>query len=200
METLLSLTSKRAGEWFKEELRELGGLEHIVKTICECSKSLETYISQWTDPLLDKLRKIDRCLRVLENVTSQNEENQIYLLKYNDGILISTMIKLYKICNDEIALYPCTDPTDKVSTGYVIREALLATLKVLINLTQDFNKKSKLIVCVVVVVIVSDLDVCSFVLQCSVTILYLAGLVLLSPVYIYYYKSRITYQMKRSLI
>ncbi|WP_348240508.1 hypothetical protein, partial [Salmonella enterica] len=24
METLLSLTSKRAGEWFKEELRELG--------------------------------------------------------------------------------------------------------------------------------------------------------------------------------
>jgi Wings apart-like protein regulation of heterochromatin len=31
METLLSLTSKRAGEWFKEELRELGGLDHLVK-------------------------------------------------------------------------------------------------------------------------------------------------------------------------
>lgn len=31
METLLSLTSKRAGEWFKEELRDLGGLEHLVK-------------------------------------------------------------------------------------------------------------------------------------------------------------------------
>ena len=30
METLLSLTSKRAGEWFKEELRELGGLDHLV--------------------------------------------------------------------------------------------------------------------------------------------------------------------------
>ncbi|KAK6626622.1 hypothetical protein RUM44_009098 [Polyplax serrata] len=141
METLLSLTSKRAGEWFKEELRELGGLEHIVKTISDCSKSLETYISQWTDHLLDRLRKIDRCLRVLENVTSQNEENQVYLLKYQDGILLSTIIKLYKICNDEISLYPCTDPTDKVSTGYVIREALLATLKVLINLTQDYNKK-----------------------------------------------------------
>lgn len=33
METLLSLTSKRAGEWFKEELRELGGLDHLVKII-----------------------------------------------------------------------------------------------------------------------------------------------------------------------
>lgn len=33
METLLSLTSKRAGEWFKEELRELGGLDHLVMKI-----------------------------------------------------------------------------------------------------------------------------------------------------------------------
>jgi hypothetical protein len=32
METLLSMTSKRAGEWFKEELRELGGLGHLAKT------------------------------------------------------------------------------------------------------------------------------------------------------------------------
>lgn len=30
METLLSLTSKRAGDWFKEELRLLGGLDHII--------------------------------------------------------------------------------------------------------------------------------------------------------------------------
>ena len=30
METLLSMTSKKAGEWFKEELRDLGGLDHLV--------------------------------------------------------------------------------------------------------------------------------------------------------------------------
>lgn len=73
METLLSLTSKRAGEWFKEELRELGGLEHIVKTIRDCHRHINTQDitrSGWTDPLLDKLRKVDRCLRVLENVRS----------------------------------------------------------------------------------------------------------------------------------
>lgn len=73
METLLSLTSKRAGEWFKEELRELGGLEHIVKTIRECHRHINgqnVLRSGWTDPLLDKLRKVDRCLRVLENVSS----------------------------------------------------------------------------------------------------------------------------------
>lgn len=73
METLLSLTSKRAGEWFKEELRELGGLEHIVKTVRECHRHINgqnVLRSGWTDPLLDKLRKVDRCLRVLENVSS----------------------------------------------------------------------------------------------------------------------------------
>ena len=32
MESLLSLTSRRAGEWFKEELRLVGGLDHIADT------------------------------------------------------------------------------------------------------------------------------------------------------------------------
>lgn len=32
MESLLSLTSRRAGEVFKEELRILGALDHIVDT------------------------------------------------------------------------------------------------------------------------------------------------------------------------
>lgn len=67
MEALLSLTSRRAGEWFKEELRQLGGLEHIVQTINDCSNAVN-YQIEWCPPMLDKLRKIDRCLRVLENV------------------------------------------------------------------------------------------------------------------------------------
>lgn len=68
METLLSMTSKRAGEWFKEELRQLGGLDHILKTVCDCCSQVSGSIEEWTDLLLDKLRKIERCLRVLENV------------------------------------------------------------------------------------------------------------------------------------
>ena len=32
METLLSLTSKQAGDWFKEDLRTFGGLDHIIDT------------------------------------------------------------------------------------------------------------------------------------------------------------------------
>ncbi|XP_034945654.1 protein wings apart-like [Chelonus insularis] len=145
METLLSLTSKRAGEWFKEELRELGGLEHIVKTITDCYRYIEANDStrtEWSEPLLDKLRKVDRCLRVLENVTHMNEENQIYLLNYQDGILVNTMAKLYDLCGREIPNHPTMDISDKTSTGAVIRECIFAVLKVLINLTHRFNRQS----------------------------------------------------------
>ncbi|XP_043498318.1 protein wings apart-like [Polistes fuscatus] len=145
METLLSLTSKRAGEWFKEELRELGGLEHIIKTIRECHRHINVHDvtrARWTEPLLDKLRKVDRCLRVLENVTHMNEENQVYLLKYGDGVLVSTLASLYNLCRQEIPIYPTTDTSDKSSTGAVVRECLFAIIKVLINLTHRFNRQS----------------------------------------------------------
>lgn len=142
METLLSLTSKRAGEWFKEELRELGGLEHIVRTVVECSRVVDDTVTSWTPQLLDRLRKVDRCLRVLENVTLQNEENSMYLLTYGDGVLVDTLVRLYKLCDAEICNYPVYSMADKESTGFVIRECLIANLKVLINLTHDFNNRS----------------------------------------------------------
>ena len=70
METLLSLTSKRAGEWFKEELRELGGLDHLVRTMKDCiSYLLADEISMWTESLHNKLRKAGRVLKVLESVS-----------------------------------------------------------------------------------------------------------------------------------
>lgn len=71
-----------------------------------------------------------------------NEENQNYILKYNDGAAIDTLVKLYRLCDAEIPLYPVTDIADKESTGAVIRETLLVTLKVLINLTHHFNANS----------------------------------------------------------
>uniref|UniRef100_UPI003AAF499C wings apart-like protein homolog n=1 Tax=Centroberyx gerrardi TaxID=166262 RepID=UPI003AAF499C len=86
METLLSLTSKRAGDWFKEELRLLGGLDHIVDKVKECVDNLNQEDDK--EKLVSSLWGAERCLRVLESVTVHNPENQSYLIAYKDSSLI----------------------------------------------------------------------------------------------------------------
>lgn len=79
-------------------------------------------------------------------MTQNNEENQTYILKYDNGMMIDTLVNLYKLCDGEIPLYPITDIADKSSTGTIIREALLVTLKVLINLTHHYRQQCKFII------------------------------------------------------
>ena len=46
-------------EWFKEELRQLGGLDHLVRTMSDCLDFLTAdEISMWTEPLHNKLKKV----------------------------------------------------------------------------------------------------------------------------------------------
>lgn len=80
---------------------------------------------------------------MLVQVTMQNEQNNIYLLEYQDGILIDTLVKMYKVCDYEIPLYPTDSITDKDSTGAVLRECLIANIKVLLNITHDYQNKCK---------------------------------------------------------
>lgn len=144
MESLLSLTSKRAGEWLKEDLRELGGIEHIIKTVCDCCNQITEFVDEWTEPLLEKLNKIGRCLRILENVTSNNEENQRYILHYKSQVFIKTLCKFFNLLSKELVDHPTTEKSAKDSAAVAIRETLIPLLKVIINLTHPFNERGKL--------------------------------------------------------
>ncbi|XP_037937481.1 protein wings apart-like [Teleopsis dalmanni] len=144
METLLSLTSKRAGEWFKEELRELGGLEQIIKTICDSCRPIitcseESLAINWTHSLLENIQTVERCMRVLENVTQMNEENQKYILNYAKGGTVKTLCTLYRLCDRELVLHPTSEHTAKDDPGVLLRQVLIPLMKVLINLTHTFN-------------------------------------------------------------
>ena len=164
METLLSLTSKRAGEWFKEELRELGGLDHLVRetkvsitcmpsryafqvrTMSDCVNCLTADdISVWTEQLHDKLKRCDRVVKVLENVTHENEENCLYLLKYEGGRFLGLMHTLFKLLDEEVPLHPCEadDAADKDSVSFTLREALFNVVRVYINLVHDYRSTCK---------------------------------------------------------
>jgi hypothetical protein len=162
METLLSLTSKRAGEWFKEELRDLGGLDHLVRTLSECVAYLTAdEITMWTEPLQNKLKKADRVLKVLENVrltftyirpyilhnlafaqvTHENEENCTYLLHYKSGEFLGLIHSMYKLLDDEVSLNPSLNVQDKETMSFTLREALFDCMRVYINLVHDYHQQ-----------------------------------------------------------
>ncbi|MCL4126452.1 UNVERIFIED_CONTAM: hypothetical protein GTU68_005604, partial [Idotea baltica] len=148
METLLSLTSKRAGEWFKEELRELGGVDHLTRTVTSYCNLFSADFQCWTSYLLDKLSKIDRCLKVLENVTHQNEVNQEYLLNMNGGQFSNTLMRLFSMCHSEVPLNPMKSDDPLTLSSYNpeaskgIIPTLITTIKVLINLTHGTRKEA----------------------------------------------------------
>lgn len=84
METLLGLTSKRAGDWFKVELRRMKGIDFIVNTVIRCA---EKHTEE------GQIVKIDRCMHVLENVRIKwnNRLSRFYFKKIHLFRLHSTM-------------------------------------------------------------------------------------------------------------
>ncbi|KAM7408483.1 hypothetical protein PAMA_002282 [Pampus argenteus] len=148
METLLSLTSKRAGDWFKEELRLLGGLDHIVDKVKECVQNLSEEDDK--ENLVASLWGAERCLRVLESVTVQNPENQGYLIAYKDSQLIVSSARALWYCEDMIQRYSRALNNSSLSSsgaalphcsfsnvGKAVEDCMRAVIGVLLNLTHD---------------------------------------------------------------
>jgi len=148
METLLSMTSKRAGEWFKEELRELGGLAHLARSFTDCVSYLTVKeIRVWTEQLTEKLKKANRILRVIENISHENEENCNYLIEYGRTVeaqemeIVEVLQRLFKLLDEEVQLNPTNDMADKECIGVVLRDTLFSVIRVHINLVHDYRNK-----------------------------------------------------------
>uniref|UniRef100_A0A3Q2PQY1 Wings apart-like protein homolog n=1 Tax=Fundulus heteroclitus TaxID=8078 RepID=A0A3Q2PQY1_FUNHE len=135
METLLSLTSKRAGDWFKEELRLLGGLDHIVDKVKECVDNLDQEDQE--EKLVSSLWGAERCLRVLESVTVHNPENQSYLIAHKDSSLIVSSAKALRRCEQMIQRYSRQTNSDGAMVGKAVEDCMRAIIGVLLNLTHD---------------------------------------------------------------
>ena len=142
LETLLYLTSKRAGDFLKHELRALGGLDYIVTEVVTSLDLLRYDVSHagFSENVVDRLWKIDRCLLVLQQVTFNHEENQRYLLRVSDeksnDLKLSgspeIFISLFRFCNDHLKLLQRDSESAKV-----LHEILFNVLRVLGNLSQD---------------------------------------------------------------
>lgn len=94
-----------------------------------------------------------------QQVTNQNSANQEYLLQYQNGIFPEKLMSLYRLCHIEVPLYPTSEmsgsvqntanattlsiSTGGISTGELLVQTLLTTIKVLINLTHNSGKEGK---------------------------------------------------------
>ncbi|XP_076329388.1 wings apart-like protein homolog isoform X2 [Tachypleus tridentatus] len=156
METLLSLSSRKAGEWFKEDIRTLGGLDHIVDTVKMCVTYFDPQepLQHREDAQLDRIRKIDQCLRVLENVTYMNGDNQAYLLSYKESTLVLSCVRMLRACRVSIPHHPllCTPARNQAiplsnleGVGAALLSCLLSLLKVLLNLTHESSLGCQLV-------------------------------------------------------
>ena len=69
--------------------------------------------------LTDKLKKANRILRVLENVSHENEENCNYLIAYGreggeEGEeFLEVLQKFFRLLDEEVQLNPTTDMADR---------------------------------------------------------------------------------------
>ncbi|XP_062863116.1 wings apart-like protein homolog [Trichomycterus rosablanca] len=141
METLLSLTSKRAGDWFKEELRLLGGLDHIIDKVRECVENLNK--GEEKENLVASLWGAERCLRVLESVTFHNPENQTYLIAYKDSQLIVSSAKALRHSESMIQLHYSISSGSAPTSGNhgsmskAVENCMRAVLGVMLNLTHE---------------------------------------------------------------
>ncbi|CAG0883276.1 unnamed protein product [Cyprideis torosa] len=139
LETLLSLTSYKAGEWFKEELRELGGLEIVLRTLRSSLESLEPCWKrlEWDHHEIETLRVVERCLRVIENVTLHNEANQAFLIQVNGGSAVSELLSILRLCSGQIPLHPTSAFEEKSSLAGAIFHTQAAALHCYVNVSHD---------------------------------------------------------------
>jgi hypothetical protein len=150
LETLLYLTSKRAGEWVKHELRTLGGLDSIVGEVDSSFNFIKREIEagNWNEVVMERLRKIDRCLEVLGQVTFNHEDNQRYLMQVStreteDGSSVKctavspiVFLEMFQFCKEFLAK---SDVHLNTEHNTRIREILFLVLRLLVNLSHDYR-------------------------------------------------------------
>uniref|UniRef100_A0A3P8XG93 Wings apart-like protein homolog n=1 Tax=Esox lucius TaxID=8010 RepID=A0A3P8XG93_ESOLU len=142
METLLSLTSKRAGDWFKEELRLLGGLDHIVDKVKECVENLSH--EEDKEKLVASLWGAERCLRVLESVTVHNPENQVACVNGCECMALWHCEEMIQRYSQETGMSsslcsggPALPYASHSNVGKAVEDCMRAVIGVLLNLTHD---------------------------------------------------------------
>ncbi|XP_028404980.1 wings apart-like protein homolog [Dendronephthya gigantea] len=140
-ESLLSLTSQRTGEWFKEGVRKLGGLDYIVDLVSTSVVNIKDNTAELIKH--DKeIESIKRCLKLIENVTLHDRANQIYLVSCRKSSLVVALSRLLRVCIQSII----EDHLVPESIFFKMTlDCVKSIMRVYLNLTHDNDGESETI-------------------------------------------------------
>ncbi|CAH8595328.1 unnamed protein product [Schistosoma bovis] len=116
IESILNFGTRKAGDWFKVELRNGGGLDKVADAASDAVDYLadldpnntsrkpttvwrsRTNLTGIDNFALDRLKRVCHYTRLLENMTYMNSDNQTYLVHYRDGILVKRLLTCLRVC------------------------------------------------------------------------------------------------------
>ncbi|VDP86389.1 unnamed protein product [Echinostoma caproni] len=157
LESILNLGTRKAADWFKAELRHGGGLDRVADAAADavdyladldpdqedgrgrrCPKSVWR---SYTNPTgldsfaLDKLRRVCHYTKLLENMTYMNSDNQTYLVRYRDRLLVNRLLRCVRLCASHLPKQPLSIPppastsssTASANTGCTEKTSLVKT-------------------------------------------------------------------------
>ncbi|KAA3675885.1 uncharacterized protein DEA37_0003822 [Paragonimus westermani] len=142
LESILNLGTRKAADWFKAELRLGGGLDRVADAAVDAVDYLADLDpasrqrrgrrpnSVWRSSAnptgldgfaLDKLRRVCHYTKLLENMTYMNSDNQTYLVRYRDRLLVNRFVCCIRLCashlpKQSLIIANATVPTSNCNT------------------------------------------------------------------------------------
>ncbi|CAL8083821.1 unnamed protein product [Calicophoron daubneyi] len=120
LEAILNLGTRKSAEWFKAELRNGGGLDRVADAAADAVDYLADLDPDNSDDCrsrrpnrvwrstfnptgldgfaLDRLKRVCHYTKLLENMTYMNSDNQTYLVRYRDQLLVNQLLRCVRLC------------------------------------------------------------------------------------------------------
>nr|XP_018670035.1 wings apart-like protein homolog isoform X2 [Ciona intestinalis] len=141
-EALIRFTARQTPEWYREEVRLKGGLDHIISLVkqhvdhvTELSGSAPVSIDA-SFPQDRPLCMLERLLKVLENTVMHSHRNAMYLVTHLRALLLKKIAQLLQLVQRLLAIH--TFDVEKSKTfNSTLYNVMLQAIKLVVNMSND---------------------------------------------------------------
>ncbi|XP_078493278.1 wings apart-like protein homolog isoform X2 [Ciona intestinalis] len=141
-EALIRFTARQTPEWYREEVRLKGGLDHIISLVKQHVDHV-TELSGSTPASTDAsfpqdrpLCMLERLLKVLENTVMHSHRNAMYLVTHLRALLLKKIAQLLQLVQRLLAIHPFDVEKSKTFNS-TLYNVMLQAIKLVVNMSND---------------------------------------------------------------